>query len=1169
MDERGRNYLIAFVSILLILGVFVFLDFQLTGEVVGEWVQLEGGNSSYIQREDGTFLLHLYEEENLTFPLGVFSFTPAYYSSIVNGTVYGFEERYNITFNESYGLNNRSAFWDADVIAEGQVFYFQDSINDTTENIVGFEVLNWSYDEEGFNTYIEIFFQPDSLYENRWTEWINTMVPNENGDYTTLFFLDTFYETQVCPSGITMSICQTVDGVSWEETGQAVTCGGFTHSCLNRFNSEGCYDYEIKYGCGQGGGSYKPPLTSYCFANTCDLIEGDTIRLLRTNKTVRFENIKNNSAEIFVGGYPSETVSPGQNYTFGDLTIETIAKVSDGTFYDNGVLNVSGDLRETIVFDYSYDDPDVVRESFCNDDYCLLYEGQSLYINDTGHILEAGRIRSNWWTDAVLTFDGNNTMEVDSNTIFDYEDMELFINMIGVDPYGSKYSDYIIFTYTSDYGAGYWTPWFDDDTPSEGLGDIEYRWDIFRNHSDEMCERPVDIECRTVNGTDWRDVEGEDVQCSTGYGLFCDPEEMGPCSDYEVRFRCVPPLADGSYCQGGTCYLFEDDNVTISEEGELYVVHASTVFRGTNTGATFKFNNAVSLNVDLFESLTYDDLSLKVTDVLYPYSKDTKDLVIFDYVVRESVIPDDGGSSGSSGGGGGGTSSDDEEDSETLVSSCDETTCRIYNRQTLELGGHEIYAVINYAANNVYLEFDDFVEKFVARGSDIEYENLSIEITDYVSRGLMDDYVEFEYFVEDENYLNYCDGRICTIEENSRLMLNDIGEVVALAEIDARTSFAYVYFFHNGNERIIEAWENESRDEPYSFVFEDFVLKPMYVEYGTGPNGGDEFTFEFQDTSVQEIDSDVTTCVDNVCRIYAGDEVSVCGHTIEMEGVWITEIREMSRLFIDGFYRYSTMDQLSKDIENVTISTLYHYSPETLPGDYSNPDSYVEIRCTTRENKSYVDFCDYGEECRVNHSGYGDISLGIGNRVMLGDSDHIVAFKNSGGSSSDWRSDVYYRGESYFLTFNEDFSSSLQEIVMEDLTVRPIRVEVTEFGPYDVLETLVFEFEINDSYIFPEPEVSEDDLVSPDYFEDFVPTSVESSEEDCLRGCYVDGVCYDVSYRTGGDYCSSSYAWESQKEEYGVCTYNFECISNYCLDGFCRYRSVFHRVGSWFSWIFG
>ena len=73
------------------------------------------------------------------------------------------------------------------------------------------------------------------------------------------------------------------------------------------------------------------------------------------------------------------------------------------------------------------------------------------------------------------------------------------------------------------------------DDPSTSENDVE-TYDRLRDAGYSFCEKPVDIQCRTVGGH--KLIEEEDnalgVQCSRSFGLTCNFF----CDDYELRVAC-------------------------------------------------------------------------------------------------------------------------------------------------------------------------------------------------------------------------------------------------------------------------------------------------------------------------------------------------------------------------------------------------------------------------------------------------------------------------------------------------------------------------------------------------------------------------------------------------------------------------------------------------------
>lgn len=87
--------------------------------------------------------------------------------------------------------------------------------------------------------------------------------------------------------------------------------------------------------------------------------------------------------------------------------------------------------------------------------------------------------------------------------------------------------------------ATLWTGWFDRDNPS-GDGDFEGLADLKRANPGQICDEPIDIECQTLGGVDWR-MTGNDYTCLPEVGGIClndDQPRKVNCQDYRVRFRC-------------------------------------------------------------------------------------------------------------------------------------------------------------------------------------------------------------------------------------------------------------------------------------------------------------------------------------------------------------------------------------------------------------------------------------------------------------------------------------------------------------------------------------------------------------------------------------------------------------------------------------------------------
>jgi hypothetical protein len=82
-----------------------------------------------------------------------------------------------------------------------------------------------------------------------------------------------------------------------------------------------------------------------------------------------------------------------------------------------------------------------------------------------------------------------------------------------------------------------WTPWLNRDKPLDSAD-----WEGLSEFAGAVpCQKPIAVECRTVDGRDWSQT-GQRYTCSlegaNPGGLCINSENPGGCLDYEVRFRC-------------------------------------------------------------------------------------------------------------------------------------------------------------------------------------------------------------------------------------------------------------------------------------------------------------------------------------------------------------------------------------------------------------------------------------------------------------------------------------------------------------------------------------------------------------------------------------------------------------------------------------------------------
>jgi hypothetical protein len=578
------------------------------------------------------------------------------------------------------------------------------------------------------------------------------------------------------------------------------------------------------------------------------------------------------------------------------------------------------------------------------------------------------------------------------------------------------------------------------------------------------------------------------------------------------------------------------------------------------------------MNVTPTETNTYNNFNFEVSSVIESPSGDGKDLIVFKYRIAEpeTLVEPEVPSSGSSSGDGGDSTLKGVVIDE--VSGCVDNVCKIFNGDTLNVEGHDIYVLLS-AGSFPYFEIDRYYERIAGYNTEFTHEDLDIKVLDFKRAGYADGYVEFEYVNNGENHLQSCYDFVCKVEENGRVVLENTGKIIAAGEIRSKIQDATVTIYDTkGSEHYID-WVPIGNDFGDSglYTFGHLSIYPHNVTIGTGENGGDEMWFRYTDSAGGTIQGSTTGCINDVCRIFAGDKVGVCGHTIKLEGYRIyTEDNYFALMFVDDFYRYETQASFGSDYENVTWIPRRYNPVDVSAGVYENPESYIDVECSVIENKNYLQKCD-GAECFVNES----------TRIELGNTGKIIGFEDfrikTYSDHKVLKTRVYYRGKSYDLEFDTRYAF-FGSIVMEDLTINAIRLDETVITTYNKVYTYVFDFEVDVDYIFTTPEeevitgppsdfggVPEEKAVD---YDEYVPTSKVTEQINC-DACYDKGRCYDTAYRKKSSYCSIYGDWNAQKDEGSVCEYSFECVSDYCLEGTCQYKNIFHRLGRWFSWIFG
>lgn len=70
------------------------------------------------------------------------------------------------------------------------------------------------------------------------------------------------------------------------------------------------------------------------------------------------------------------------------------------------------------------------------------------------------------------------------------------------------------------------------------------------------------------------------------------------------------------------------------------------------------------------------------------------------------------------------------------------------------------------------------------------------------------------------------------------------------------------------------------------------------------------------------------------------------------------------------------------------------------------------------------------------------------------------------------------------------------------------------------------------------------------------------NNSDICEGCLLNQTCYDVGSQYVEKYCSSKKIWENKKEIEKSCKYDYECLSNRCVDKTCVLYKEKFSLGS-------
>lgn len=86
----------------------------------------------------------------------------------------------------------------------------------------------------------------------------------------------------------------------------------------------------------------------------------------------------------------------------------------------------------------------------------------------------------------------------------------------------------------------YWTPWFDVDNPSEGIGDHESFEKIKERFPDQVCLNPMGVQAEVNDSSEITAEEHSIFEISPSSGLIClnQNQTYGQCLNYKIRFCC-------------------------------------------------------------------------------------------------------------------------------------------------------------------------------------------------------------------------------------------------------------------------------------------------------------------------------------------------------------------------------------------------------------------------------------------------------------------------------------------------------------------------------------------------------------------------------------------------------------------------------------------------------
>ena len=113
----------------------------------------------------------------------------------------------------------------------------------------------------------------------------------------------------------------------------------------------------------------------------------------------------------------------------------------------------------------------------------------------------------------------------------------------------------------------------------------------------------------------------------------------------------------------------------------------------------------------------------------------------------------------------------------------------------------------------------------------------------------------------------------------------------------------------------------------------------------------------------------------------------------------------------------------------------------------------------------------------------------------------------------------------------------------------------------DAGNTSLVQYTTNNTYVYSslaKPSNNENVIINPDALIEI---------ENC-DGCTLNEKCYPFGERMNGTFCSNKGMFLEQINGTNICENNYECATNFCLDGQCLEPGFFQKMIEWFKRLF-